>query len=294
MFDNFPNIDTTAVNEQINVPLLFKVDNPLSAMDSVKAHFPTLKFYTIKDNPIVYQQFNRHDGTAHPFTLYSQSWLTLLLLFQFFVYTYVFIRYRKFWTENIKGLFQIKERISFFADSSLKDSNQTMYLSAFTFINLSVFLYLFIAKYYHCSPTNATTILLFFIIISIFFILKYVITKFVGYVFFAWQNELELYKNSLFTIVSLLGILLYINNLFLLYSSFDNLIFFFILGIILLLAFIFLKSFLLLKYFYTRYYSFFYFILYLCTLEILPIAVLYQLLVEIERTNSLTEWIIKL
>ena len=295
MFDNFPNIDTTAINDGNGVPyFLSEAGNPLSAMDSVKAHFQSLKFYAVKDNPAVFQQFNRQDGAVHHFALHSQSWLTLLLLFQFFVYAYVFIRFRKFWAENIKGLLHLKERLSFFADSSLKDSQQTIYLCAFTFINLSVFLYLFIAKYHHCSPADATVILLFFVIVCVFLALKYFVSKFVGYVFFARQNEVKLYESNLFTVVSLLGILLYINNLFLLYSSFDNLIAFYILGVALLFVFILLKSFLLLKYFYAQYYSFFYFILYLCTLEILPIALLYYVLVEVEQTNSLTEWITKL
>jgi len=279
----------------MSVPyLLLESESPLPAMDSIKAHFPNLKFYTGKYNPTVNQQINGHDGTPHPFALHSQSWFTLLLILQFFVYAYVFIRFRKFWVENIKGLFYIKERISFFADSSLKDNRQTMYLCLFAFINLSVFLYLFIADNYNYSPTNVISILLFFAIVSIFFILKYFISKFVGYVFFAWQNELKLYENNLFTAVSLLGILLYINNLFLLYSSFEDLTFFYILGGCVLLIFVLLKMFLLLKYFYTQLYFYFYFILYLCTLEILPIVLLYQLLVEVERTNSLIEWITKL
>ena len=280
MPENIPYIDTTAVSDDIHI---FKIENPFSVADSVQALFPALKFYTGKENA------NHHitgkDGQAHPFTLHTQSWLTLLFVFIFFIYAHSTIRFRKFWVEQIKGLLKIKERMSFFADSSLKDTRQTTYLSIIAIIHVAVLSYIFVATLYPNRAANNLYVLLFFAIIYIFYGFRFVVLRFLGFVFFNNKGVTDHFQNSLFTLISIFGISLYINNLLLIYTSLEAEIIFLILGGILFLFFTLFKSFLILKFFCNNIVSYLYFILYLCTLEILPIIVLFRILVEVNGQN---------
>ncbi|MDR0872951.1 MAG: DUF4271 domain-containing protein [Prevotellaceae bacterium] len=292
MPENFPYIDTTAVASEGKIPyLLLEADNPLLALDSVRAQ-SSLKFYTVKDTEK--HHLNGKDGQTHPFALHAQSWLTLLFVLLFFVYAYNMIRFRKFWTEQTKGLLKIKERMSFFADSSLKDIRQTLYLTFIAFANLAILLYISVATFYPNPAANNRLVLVFFAIVYIFYIAKLLVLRFLGFVFFNNQSTAMHFRNSHFALISMFGILLYINNLILVYATFENITVFLVLGGILCLIFALFKSFLILKYFCSQFVSYLYFILYLCTLEILPIIALIQILVEVERTNLLTEWITKL
>ena len=230
-------------------------------------------------------QVARTDGNPIPFAVQSQSWLALLLIFQFFVYFRAFSHFRKFWTESIKELFQSKERSSLFIDTSVKNSRQIFYLSFLCTINLALFLYLFIVHQKIYYENQSITILLFFGIVLLFFSLKFSVLQFLQFVFLDNSTTIDSIRNSLFVLTSALGFLMYINVLLLIYSPFQSTHFLFITGFIIYILYVILVAYRLIKYFYTQIYSFFYLILYLCTLEILPAILLYITLLEVERIH---------
>lgn len=263
------------------IPMLKKnssllIDSTYGETSSVDSLIKIEPGYCIQEN-------FRFQGTPRPFTLQSESWITLFLFFQFFIYAYVFVRSGKFWAESIKELFQVKERSSLFVDSSMKDPRQNLSLSFLSGINLGLFLYIFISSKFIYFDDKSTTIFLFMAVVVFFFILKFLSYHFLGFVFFGRNSTVSSFKNSLFTMLSLLGFVLYFINIFLIYAPDQIKIFLFFLGFLSYLLFVFFKAYRLLNFFYVEIYSFFYLILYLCTLEILPVILLYITLVQIEQ-----------
>lgn len=221
-------------------------------------------------------------GTPRAFTLQSENWISVLLMFQFFIYAYFFIRSRKFWTESFKGLFQVKERSSLFMDTSLRDTRQNLSLALLSTINLGLFLYIFISSGNIFYEDKSITVLLFLLGTSVFFLFQYIAFHFLGFVFFGNNNAVESFQNSVSTLISFFGISLYPIVLLLIYSpQFSPYLIF--LGIFCYLLFVIFKLYKLIKIFYLEFYSFLYLILYLCTLEILPLTLLYVALAKIEQ-----------
>lgn len=275
MPDNFVNINDTIVSEELHfnfLPLPEKIsllnnDNYYIAVSPPKTNFP------------------RAEGNAIPFMMQSQSWLALVLIIQFFVYFHAFSYFRKFWSESLKELFQTKERSSLFIDTSIKNSRQIFYLSFLATLNLALFLYLFISRHQIYSENQSIHILLFFGVVLFFFILKFSLLRFLQYVFFDNNITVDSIKDSLFVLTSMLGVLLYVNVLFLIYSPFQYADYLFVAGFVIYILYVVLTAYRLMKHFYTRIYSFFYLILYLCTLEVLPAILLYIALFEIEQIS---------
>ena len=229
--------------------------------------------------------FPRAEGNAIPFMMQSQSWLALVLIIQFFVYFHAFSYFRKFWQESLKELFQTKERSSLFIDTSVKNSRQIFYLSFLATLNLALFLYLFISRHQIYSENQSINILLFFGVVLLFFILKFSLLRFLQYVFFDNSITVDSIRDSLFVLTSMLGVLLYVNVLFLIYSPFQYADYLFVAGFVIYILYVILTAYRLVKHFYTQIYSFFYLMLYLCTLEILPAILLYITLFEVEQIS---------
>ncbi len=270
MPDNLVNINDSIVSENVYFDFLPKEKSLLNTN--------TFKNETIG---IVEHSEIRFDGSSIPFRLQSQGWISLLMLLQFFFYFYAFTRFRKFWSESVKDIFLVKERSGLFLDTSAKDSRHSIYLSILCAVNTAFLLYTFISHGHIYYENKSLTILLFIGIVFLFFLLKLGILEFLGFVFLGRSSSMDSFRNSFFVLTSMLGVFFYINVLFLIYSPFQHLNVLFKISFIFYGLFVFLIAYRLLKYFYVQIYSFFYLILYLCTLEILPIALLYVTLVKI-------------
>ena len=201
------------------------------------------------------------------------------------IYIHAFSHFRKFWSESIKELFQTKERSSLFIDTSVKNSRQIFYLSFLSTINLALFLYLFISQNQTYYENQSINVLLFFGIVLLFFVLKFSLLRFLRFVFFDNNTTTDSIQNSFFVLMSMLGVFLYINVLFLIYSPFQDAHFLFVTGFVVYALYVILIAYRLIKHFYTQIYSFFYLILYLCTLEILPAILLYNALLKVEQIS---------
>jgi len=276
MPNDLVHINDSIVSEDVYFNFLPTAENfsLLTNRDSFYITVPPSKKYSC-----------RAEGASIPFTMQSQGWLSLLLIFQFFIYFYAFSHFRKFWIESLKELFQTKERSSLFIDTSVKNSRQSFYLSFLTTLNLALFLYLFISCNHVHYENQSINILLFFGIVLLFFILRFSLLHFLQFVFFDKSTTIDSIWNSLFVLTSMLGVLLYVNVLFLIYSPFQYADYLFVAGFIFYILYVVLIAYRLIKYFYTQIYSFFYLILYLCTLEILPAVLLYITLFEVEQIS---------
>jgi hypothetical protein len=65
------------------------------------------------DEGYCYQEKFRFQGTPKPFNLQAETWLSVLFLFQFLIYSYVFIRFHKFWSESFKETLSSKRTLQF-------------------------------------------------------------------------------------------------------------------------------------------------------------------------------------
>jgi hypothetical protein len=168
-------------------------------------------------------------------------------------------------------------------DSSLRDSRQNLYLSFFTAINWVFFLYLFITNGKIYFESKNITVLLFILISGVFFLLKFMFLDFLGFVFFGRDSVVDVFKNNILTLFSFLGMVILPILLLLIYSSCCLPWLLFFVGVIVYSFFVLLTMYKMMKIFYVELYSFLYLILYLCTLEILPVILLYVALVNVEQ-----------
>lgn len=219
-------------------------------------------------------------GTPLPQTVASETLTPILLLIIFFLYGYVFTRGRKMMLETIKDFFYLKERSSIFIDSSLRQ-NQLSFHFAFILISSgALFLHVLLYKQSCFLPFQDKIIYLgvFALLVMVFLGIKYFILKLLSYIFFHNNNKSSIFIRGYFTIFFGLGLGLFPLSVGLIYtpSTFHP---YFIIGALILC----IISFLLIFYktsqiFLNKISSFFYIILYLCTLEILPIIIVLKAL----------------
>ena len=212
-------------------------------------------------------------GIPHPSLPQTESWVFLVLLGFFFLLVYAVSQSSGYITETAKTFFKVKERSSIFSKATVNDFRFRFFLIIFTIGVLSLYAYLiqfkvgshFLLKEYGC----------FFVVTTLFVILKHFSFNLIGYVFLP-PAGLRMAKESYLNVVSFLGIVLYpllILQIYIPshYASFAGIASLSVCFIACILVII--KLF---QIFLHKFVASFYILLYLCTLEILPLVLLYQ------------------
>ncbi|MDR3652971.1 MAG: DUF4271 domain-containing protein [Paludibacter sp.] len=238
----------------------------LAAVDSLR-HFDSLK-------AIVHVTIPRgFVGIPHPSLPQSESWIFIVLFILFFLFVFTVSRSSGLITETAKTFFQVKERSSIFSKATVNDFQIRFFLIVFSISVISLYIYLFLNK-----PSTPFTIVEYsyiIIITGLYFGVKALIFDMIGYIFLTPLN-LKMAKESYFNIIIFLGICLFPLLILQVYApnNFGNLIqlisliISFSAGILVIIK--------LFQIFLHKLVASFYIFLYLCTLEILPLIVLYQ------------------
>ena len=249
---------------------LAKIDS-LARMDSI-ARLDSIR--AVADSIKAIAQIPKgFPGIPHPSLPHTESWVFILLSVLFFLLIYSISGSTSIIGETVKTFFQVKERSSIFSKATVNDFRLRMYLIIFSIGVLSLYMYLIIF-----TPDNSFSMKefgYFLIVTALFFGIKSLLIDLMGFVFLP-HTTLKIAKDSYYNIVSILGIILfpllilqiYIPNNLYRIPEISSLI----IGIGACIAVI-IKLF---QIFFHKTVASFYILLYLCTLEILPLFFLYR------------------
>jgi hypothetical protein len=214
-----------------------------------------------------------HLGIPHPPFPQTDVWVFGVLLFLFVLLIFSISQSSSAISETIKTIFQAKERNSLFGKTTISNFRFRFFLIEFSVGVISLYAYLFFL-----TPGTSFTILkygYFFLATSLFFGLKSVLFSILGYVFFDFK-DLKMAKESYFNIMSLLGVALFPIIIFQIYLPYNIESISQIISLVLFViayVFVVIKLF---QIFFHKIVASFYILLYLCTLEFLPLFALYQ------------------
>jgi hypothetical protein len=195
------------------------------------------------------------------------SWVFSLLLVLFLILSFTLYNSSSLITETIKDFFQVKERSSIFSKTTINDFGFRYVLLFFSACVLSLYVYLLFLE--PSQEFNIQTYLLLLLTTIVFLLLKFLLFNTIGYVFID-PKILKLAKDGYFAIIYFVGIVAFPIVILHLYSPYFTKHISTSTAIIIAsisLIIIILKSF---QLFFHKILAFFYILLYLCTLEIIP------------------------
>lgn len=211
-------------------------------------------------------------GTSHPSLPQTEVWVFCLITFLFFIAVFAISQSSGLLSELSKPFHQITDRSSLFSKKTITDIRFRFFLILFSIGVISMFAYI---NFY--NPTNEFTFLkfgYFFVATALFFGAKSLLIDLVGNVFVD-SKSLKIAKESYSNIVSFLGLSLFPLLLTQIYlnQNYDYIIR--IIGVMCLVTSAILVIIKLFQLFYHKLIASFYILLYLCTLEILPLIAIF-------------------
>jgi hypothetical protein len=212
-------------------------------------------------------------GISHPSLPHTESWVFAILICLFLLMVYSFSHSAGLLIDTAKTFFQVKERSSIFSKSTINDLRFRFFIIVFSIGAISFYLYLTINQ----NGTQFTLLKFsyFYLATALFFLLKSLLLDLIGYVFLD-HASLKIAKESYFNILSFVGIVLFPILLLRIYISPDLIQYVDTIALVVsIIAFI-LVVIKLFQIFLHKIVASFYIMLYLCTLEFLPLIALYQ------------------
>ena len=255
-----------AINDSTKVipDSLARLDS-LARTDSIKAIADSLKAIAHLPKGFL--------GIPNPSLPHSESWVFIILFVLFFLLVYSVSRSVGFITETVKTFFQQKERSSIFSKATVNDFRFRLLLIIFSIGVISLYVYLILFK-----PTDHFSIKVysyFLILTGLFFGIKSLLFDLLGYIFLT-PSSVKMAKESYFNILSILGIVLYPLLILQIYIPADLYKFTELISLIICSGACILVIIKLFQIFFHKIVASFYIMLYLCTLEILPLVVLFR------------------
>ena len=246
-----------ATDSLAKIDSLARVDS-LRAVDSIKSivHIPT-----------------GFVGIPHPSLPQTEIWVFVTLFLLFILFVFSISRSSGFINDILKNFFQVKERSSIFSKATVNDTRFRLILVLFSIAVLSLYSYLIL--YQTSNPFLLSKYALFLLITMLFFGFKSLSFELIGYVFLN-PSSFKMAKESYFNIVSFLGIIMFPLLILQIYIPTIFIRIIIILSLITSISSFILIIIKLFQIFFHKTVAFFYILLYLCTLEILPLIALYQ------------------
>ena len=208
----------------------------------------------------------------------ANNWGFMLFFICFFIIVSIINNRNRFFLSMFSSLFRNKDRHNMFYKTVTNETLYKFFLSLQTILLLSIVFYCYAVHEHFLSVTTLTQMLLFLgkcsLLLVIFFIYKFLSYTVVGVIFFKKEIVVQ-WNNDYFSWISLNGIVLFLPALILFYveTAYIFCFYFLIFYLISNLLFIFYKVYTL---FFHRKQRLLYFILYLCTQEIIPLYLVYR------------------
>lgn len=217
------------------------------------------------------QVFTGFAGIPHPSLPCSENWVFGVILVLFLILVVSLIKNSAWIRESIRTFFQIKERSSYFSKNTVIGFRTKFLLVTFTLGVFSLYAY-----YWLYNPENGfhfSIFLWFYLITILFLIVKFILSQLIGYVFLD-TISIKLAKESYFNVLTYLGISLFPALVLQIYfpSYLNSSVATFSLVLCIIAAILIIIK--LFQIFSKKSIASFYILLYLCTLEILPVIIL--------------------
>ena len=211
----------------------------------------------------------------------TYNWGFILFFICFFVTVSIISNRGRFLLSMFSGLYRNKERHSMFYEPVTNETLIKIFLSLQTILLLSIILYRYAVHEHFLQEISLIKMLLFLgkcsLVLIAFFLYKFIAYSITGVIFFR-KEIVSQWNDDFFSLISLNGILLFFPTLILFYveNIYTFCIYFLIFYLLFNLFFIFYKVYVL---FFQGKQRLLYFILYLCTQEIIPLYLVYRGLV---------------
>ncbi|MDR3218407.1 MAG: DUF4271 domain-containing protein [Dysgonamonadaceae bacterium] len=208
----------------------------------------------------------------------TNNWGFIVFLACFLIFVYIISQRAKLLSSMLSSLFRHNNQQSIFFESVNNELLNKLMLGFQSVLILSVILYCQAVHEKIVSPEMPAQMFIFMgrtsLLLIIFILYKYVSYLLAGTVFFK-KEAISRWKESFFSIVCLSGTILFIPTLILFYveKAYVFCMYFFLLYLFILLLIVFYKIYLL---FFQKKGLLLYFILYLCTQEIIPLLLIYR------------------
>jgi len=208
----------------------------------------------------------------------TNNWGFILFLLCFLIIVSIISNRNKFLPAMFSGLFRNKDRHSMFYETVTNETLNKLFLSIEMVLLLSIILYCYAVHEHFILITSLTQ--LFFcigktcLLVIAFFLYKFLTYSIIGAVFFKKETAIQ-WNEDFFSLISLNGIFLFLPTFILFYIEpvYAFCLYFMIIYLIFNLCFVFYKIYTL---FFAGKQRLLYFILYLCTQEIIPIYLMYR------------------
>lgn len=212
------------------------------------------------------------EGVALPSNPHAESWVFGVLISLFLILVVAFGRSPAWIAESVKKMTRNRRDSGLFSGSTVHEFQSRLLLTLFSTGTIILYLY---SEMFGVDRFSFTTWLILMTISLVYLILKSLLVRITGYVFLI-SAEVKKAGIYFFSLYSFLGILMFpilVLKLYLISPELGD----FYTFIVLIFAFITLLLFMVLLFqiFYRKILDFFYILLYLCTLEILPLAGLF-------------------
>jgi hypothetical protein len=223
----------------------------------------------------------------------TNNWGFILFFICFFIIVNIINNKNKIFLSMFSGLYRNKDRHNIFYEPVANETLNKFFLSLQTILLISIILYCYAIHEQFLPPTTTLTQMLLFLgksslVLIVFFLYKFLTYSISGAIFFKKETVLQ-WNGDFFSLISLNGIFLFLPTLLLFYveTAFFFCIYFIIFYLIFNLLFIFYKIYTL---FFRRKQHLLYFILYLCTQEIIPLYLVYRVFIYLIAQKD-TIWI---
>ncbi|MEN9918941.1 MAG: hypothetical protein RL662_1377 [Bacteroidota bacterium] len=270
-----------AIKDSIMQRDLYTIDQNTSMYFSVD---------TLKQNQTIHniELQAGHEGVKRPFTLERDDGVFALLLVCFILFTRIYKGQFSFFKENLSLLFTSHKNLNNFSETTTTEFWFNFILIFQTILLTSIVLFdsLFESGTYAIPTNSFYTISLFTLTLFVFLLIKYFIYRFSGYLFYT-HGGMDVWLRNYAIVVEMMGIIAFIPTLMLVYSQYYHeylLIFFYILfGVSRLILF-----YRLITFFFKENVNFLFLIAYLCSLEIIPYIILYQVLIHLYQVDIIS------
>ena len=222
---------------------------------------------------IALHAFKGYDGAIAIGAPSDQNWVFLVLLFMFGVFVVSFLRAISSPLNIFTTYFNSKDRGSIFHKTSIDNIDQKFYFFVLSVTSISLFSYL--AFHQQGKAFSFFVYVQFVVVVLLFFLIKYIFTKLITYIFLDNGIVKSLLDNYL-NVVSFVSILFYPIMLFQLYAKDVSSELIPVSGLIIMALGLILLAVKLIQIFLHKLVDSLYLLLYLCTLEILPVIIVIQ------------------
>ncbi len=249
----------------------------LSGLDTQPFSQPTAgKAYSIRE------MYPGQEGTPIHRGIQTEVWFAPLLFLLFVAYGLIFFRKKKTLFQDFKGLFSFSFKIDASKKEPLTDSYRSrVLLTTAGIVNISLFAFFAVSRLFHHEAGNFILIFTLLLVVTTAYLwFKIAMIRLICYVFFDKKYSF-IWRKTFYLLIRFLGILLIPVVLLLAFGSDAWAMPVVYAGLFSGIFLLFLYISKITAFFFQDVFSLFYLILYLCTLEILPVLIFLNELINV-------------